>query len=123
MARCTTGSFVAWSLLVLTVFGARVPQAMAQAPLNSNVALSPPEGGWVVRLQWRYSRLAGDPTPLDREVHQSVVPLTVVYGATEKLAFQGTLRIIDREVEFGSGERTRDTGFGDILSLAKTPYS
>ena len=94
-------------------------QALAQAPLNSDVALTPSKDGWIIRLQWRYSKLADDPTPLDREVHQSVVPLTVVYGATEDLAFQGTLRIIDRETEFGSGATQTDTGFADIPLLAK----
>ncbi len=119
MAGDTTYKIVARSLLVLTVLGAGAPASFAQAPLNSDVALTPPKDGWIIRLQWRYSRLAEDPTPLGREVHQSVVPLTVVYGATENLALLGTLRIVDRKIDFGSGATHRDTGFADIPLLAK----
>ncbi len=119
MARSTSHSVISWSLLVLTILVVGAPTAFAQAPLNSDVALTPPKDGWIIRLQWRYSRLAEDPTPLDRKVHQSVVPLTVVYGVTENLALLGTLRIVDRKIDFGSGATQRDTGFADIPLLAK----
>ncbi len=114
MERHSTDLIVTGSLLVL---GATI--AAPGAGLNTDVALTPPLGGTILRLQWRYTRLFDDPTPLDREVHQSVVPLTFVYGATENLALLGTLRIIDREIKFGSGETKTDTGFGDIPLLAK----
>ena len=113
-----TGSFRLFLLLLPFVQGL-TSEVAAQAPLNSDVALTPPEGGFIFRSQWRYSRLAGDATPLGREVHLSEVPLTLVYGATENLALLGTLRILNSRIEFGSGETRRDTGFGDIPLLAK----
>ena len=119
MARNTSHSVISWSLLVLTLLVVDARTAFAQAPLNSDVALTPAKDGWIIRSQWRYSRLADDPTPLDREVHLSVFPTTFVYGATENLALLGTLRIIDRDLEFGSGETKRDTGLGDIPVLGK----
>ncbi len=123
MAGNTSYSIIAWSLLVLILLGLGTRTACAQAPLNSNVALTPPKDGWIIRTQWRYSRLFDDPTPLDREVHQSLVPITLVYGATANLALQGTLRTIHREIDFGSGEERSDTGFGDIPLLAKFRFS
>ena len=119
MARNTVHSIFVWAVVVITLLSVTAPSALAQAPLNSDVALTPPKDGWVIRIQWRYSRLFDDPTPLDQEINQSVVPLTVVYGATEDLALLGTLKIVDRKIEFGSGETKSDTGFADIPLLAK----
>ncbi len=118
MARKPALSIRVVSLLVLVAVGGHLGIA-AGAGLNTDVALTPPKDGWIIRSQWRYSRLFDDPTPQDREVHQSMVPLTFVYGATENLALLGTLPIIDRKIKFGSGETKTDTGFGDIPLLAK----
>ena len=119
MAGNTTYKIIVWSLLAFAVLGTGAPSSFAQAPLNSDVALTPPKGGWIVRTQLRYSRLFDDPTPLDREISQIVVPTTLVYGAMEHLALQGTVRIVDTKTEFGSGETKKDTGFADIALLAK----
>lgn len=89
------------------------------AGLNTDVALTPPKDGWILRVQWRYSRLFDDPTPLDREVHRSVQPITFVYGATENLAILGTVPVTYRKIEFGSGATQTDTGVGDITLLGK----
>lgn len=118
MARITTRSIVAGPLVVLTALGG-LSTATHAAGLNTNVALTPPLDGTIVRLQFRYTRLFNDPTPLDREVHLSVQPITLVYGATPNLALIGTLPIIHRKIEFGSGATKRDTGIGDIPLLVK----
>lgn len=88
MARNTTFSIGLGSLLILFVAGG--------AGLNTDVALTPPMDGWILRAQWRYSRLIDDPTPLDRDVHRSAQPITLAYGATAKLAILGTVPIIYR---------------------------
>ena len=109
--RCLNLAF-----LVIAVYSST---ARAQAPLNSDVALTPPKDGWIVRAQFRYSSFSSDPTPLDREVHLRVVPLTFVYGATKNLALLCNFRLVHREIDFGSGGTDRDTGFADIRLLGK----
>ena len=118
MARNTTRSIVAWPLVVLTALGGYLGIATG-AGLNTNVALTPPLDGWIIRSQFRYTQLGDDPTPLGRKVEQIVVPTTIIYGATAELAILGTLPIIDRRIEFGSGATKTDTGIGDIPLLAK----
>ncbi len=106
------------TLLVLSVVAAMAAGAAA-AGLNTNVALTPPEGGWIIRAQWRYSMLGNDPTPLGRKVDVSLQPITAVYGVTADLAVQATVPIIYRKIAFGSGVERSDTGVGDIPLLAK----
>ncbi len=89
------------------------------AGLNTDVALTPPKGGTIVRAQWRYTELSNDPTALNREVKLSVTPITLVHGLTENLSLLGTVPIIDRRIDFGSGTSRNDTGVGDIPLLAK----
>ncbi len=91
----------------------------AAAGLNTNVALTPPEDGWIVRAQWRFSSLGGDPTTLGRTGDLSLQPITAVYGVTADLALQATVPIIYRKIAFGSGVERSDTGVGDIPLLAK----
>ena len=110
--RCAGG------LLVLSVL-AGMPAGASAAGLNTNVALTPPEDGWMIRAQWRYSRLGDDPTQLGRKVDLSLQPITVVYGVTADLALQATVPIIYRKIAFGSGVEQSDTGVGDIPVLAK----
>ncbi|MCH8344717.1 MAG: hypothetical protein IH983_12110 [Planctomycetes bacterium] len=118
MARKTTRSIVAGPLVVLTALGG-LSTATHAAGLHTNVALTPPLDGTIIRTQWRYTRLFNDPTLLDREVHLSVQPITFVHGLTADLALIGTVPIIHRKIEFGSGATKTDTGIGDIPLLAK----
>jgi len=88
--------------------------------LNTDVALSPPEDGFIIRNQWRYSRLSDDPTPLDRELDLLVIPTTIVYGITAELTILGTVPVIYRHTDFGSGGGAEtDAGVGDIPLLLK----
>ena len=114
--RQTCTSFIG-AVVVLTTIGF-IGHVQA-AGLNTDVALSPPEGGIIIRTQWRYSELSGDKTPLDREVKLSINPTTIVYGVTEDFTVLGTVPIIHREIDFGSGMEADDTGVGDIPLLAK----
>ena len=122
MAGDTTQSIVAWSLLVLIAVGGG-SHALYGAGLNTNVALTPPQDGTILRAQWRYSRLFGDPTPLDREVLLRVQPITLVHGFTADFAVLATVPIIHREIKFGSGAKETDTGIGDIPLLVKYRFS
>jgi len=89
------------------------------AGLNTDVALTPPKGGTILRGQTRYIRLHNDPTALGREVDLYLGTVTAVYGVTERLALLGTLRAFHREVDFAAGGGPVDTGLGDIPLLAK----
>ncbi len=109
---------LARTLLVLSV-PVEMPSGVSSAGLNTIVALTPPEGGWIIRAQWRYSSLGDDPTPLGRKVDLSLQPITVVYGVTADLALQATIPIVYRKIAFGSGVERSDTGVGDIPLLAK----
>ncbi|MFQ5810875.1 MAG: transporter, partial [Armatimonadota bacterium] len=107
------GAAMLWAIL------GGCPQATRGAGLNTDVALTPPKDGTIVRVQWRGSELGGDRTPLGRRADMDVQPITFVHGATERLAILGTVPIVHREIVFGSGMRKRDTGVADIPLLAK----
>lgn len=114
-----TRTLLAGPILVLTTLGANHTLA---AGLNTDVALTPPQGGTIVRSQWRYSELSADDTPLDREVTLSVNPITIVHGFTENFTILVTTPIIRREIDFGAAtgmQDDNDTGVGDIPVLAK----
>ena len=118
MTRNTTHAAIAAALLALLAPGGLCRPARA-AGLSTDVALTPPLNGTILRVQFRYSRLFDESTSLGREVHRSAQPITLAYGATEKLALIGTLPIIYRKIEFGSGATMSDTGVGDIPLRAK----
>ncbi len=105
------------ALVVLISIG--VVSQIRAAGLNTDVALTPPEGGTIIRTQWRYSELSDDPTALDREVKLSIVPVTIVHGVTSDFTILGTVPLIHQEVDFGSGGEADDTGVGDVTLLAK----
>ena len=93
---------------------------LSGAGLNTDVALTPPEGGTIVRAQWRYTELSSDPTPLDRKVRLNAFPITAVYGVTSDFAVLATVPLVRRTVEVGAQNATlRDTGFADIPVLGK----
>ena len=89
------------------------------AGLNTDVAMTPPEGGTIIRAQWRSSRLSNDPTPLGRKIRLNVQPITMVHGVTENLAVLGTVPLMQREINFDSAPTQTDAGVGDITLLAK----
>ncbi len=113
---------LAGAVLVLTVLAPTAGHVALAAGINTDVALSPPEGGTIVRSQWRYSELDGDDTSLDREVTMSVNPVTIVHGVTENFTILATTPIVRREIDFGSAtgmQDDNDTGVADIPLLAK----
>lgn len=106
------------ALVVLSAAGVVAGHASG-AGLNTNVALTPPEDGFIIRMQWRHTEFKEDPLPLDRDLTLDAVPFTLVYGVTADLAILGTVPIVHRDLEFGSGPELSDTGVADIPLLAK----
>jgi len=109
--------YITRALVVLTV--SVIVSSAHAAGLNTDVALTPPEGGWIIRAQWRYSELSDDPTPLGRNVDRSVQPITAVHGVTADFSLLATVPIIYREIKFDNQPRQIDRGFGDIPVLGK----
>jgi len=108
---------------VIFVFGsiAQVTSAFA-APITFNTALPVTEEQGIFRIQWKFLRSTGDPTPADRKLEVHAFPLVGVYGFTEKLAFFTIVPVIDKEIELNTpgGRVTRSTsGLGDITLLAR----
>lgn len=118
MSHHSSRAPIAWTLLVLTLLIAVGP-ALA-AGLNTNVALTPPEGGTIVRMQWRHSELGGDKTARHRTGVLNIEPITIVHGFTSKLELLATVPIVQRDVHLGINDRhINDSGVGDIPLLAK----
>jgi len=108
------------NILALSAMFASAHHFAHGAGLNTDVALTPPQGGTIARVQWRYSELSSDPTPADRDVRRNVFPLTVVHGLTSEFAVLATLPTVHRSVQMsGADGKLRDTGFADIPILAK----
>jgi len=97
---------------------ASLPAGALAAGLNTNAALTPPKEGAILRFQWRYTRLDEDPTGLGRDGAISAQPMTVVYGATERLALQTTASLVHADIDAPSGG-VKETGFADIPALVK----
>ena len=90
--------------------------------IHSDVGLTPAKDQTIVRVQSRYKKASDDPTTLDRETKTLTVPVTVVYGFTERFAGIVSVPWVYRRHETLSGaERiTRKTdGVGDISLLGK----
>ena len=90
--------------------------------INSDVGLTPAKGQTIIRAQSRYKKASDDPTSLDRETKTLSIPVTVVYGFSERFAGILSVPWIYRRHKTLSGtERiTRKTeGIGDISLLGK----
>jgi len=90
--------------------------------INSPVGLTPAKDQKIIRTQVKYKRVSDDPTSLDRDTWTLAVPITFVYGFTEKFAGIATIPYIYRKQRTNSGSDriTRKTsGLGDITLLGK----
>jgi len=93
----------------------------AQVPINSNVALQPSRGGFIIREQIRLSRGNMDGSGRDDESEQAILKSTFVYGATEKLTLMFNVPVVlFRKVEnHSSGKESSTSGFADFSILSK----
>ena len=65
-------------LAVASIVGMCAPRMTLAAGINTSLALTPPEGGSIFRLQYRY--LEADGHGAVRQVNSSSVTGTYVYG-------------------------------------------
>ena len=109
------------TVFVAALLGPLAATPRAGAQINTDVALTPPKGGSIFRLQYSYSEADGSNDIL--HVNTSTVRGTYVYGFQENLAFFLTVPYANRQVDrfdaqFGRSEAAHD-GIGDLTFLAK----
>ena len=100
---------------------ASAPAGVLAGPINTDVALTPPKGGSIFRLQYVYGESDGSGDV--RRVKTSLMRGTYVYGFKENLALFLTVPYVERETDVvkpqvGRFER-RDSGVADVTFLAK----
>jgi len=89
--------------------------------INTNLALTPPKGGSIFRLQ--YSFLEADGQGPVRRIHRSAVTATYVFGVEPNLALFFTAPYVNKRAgriapQIGRFEEIHD-GIGDLTFLAK----
>ena len=97
------------------------PATILAGPINTDVALTPPKGGSIFRLQYIYSESDGSGDV--QHVNASIIKGTYVFGLKENLALFLTVPHVHREVDvvkpqLGRFERS-DRGVADLTFLAK----
>jgi hypothetical protein len=106
-----------WHAVIL--ISLTVVASIRAAGLHTDVALSPPEGGTIIRAQWRYSEWSNQQSAPDHHVKLNINSITLVHGVTANFTVLGRVPFIQRESDFGMGKTVDDSGFGDLVLLAK----
>ncbi|MDH3585365.1 MAG: transporter, partial [Phycisphaerae bacterium] len=88
-------------------------QAVQAGAINTSLAITPRDGGTVVRSQWRYTRFD------DGAAERSVFPVTVIHGLTADTALQFTAPSVHLEARPPGGPAGDDSGLADLTFLAK----
>jgi len=92
------------------------------APITFNTALPVHEGGYVLREQFMYMKIADDPTPLQRDMRVSGVMSVLGYGVTSDFALFGMLPWFDKRLDMSMGGQDitrRKSGVGDLTLLGR----
>ncbi len=97
------------------------PAETLAGPINTDVALTPPKGGSIFRLQYIHSESDGSGEV--QHVNMSIMKGTYVFGLKENLALFLTVPYVHRETDVvkpqvGRFERS-DNGVADLTFLAK----
>lgn len=98
------------------------PSAAAAGPITFISALPVAAGEAILRAQGVFVGFGEDPSPLNRGLEVTAVPLALVYGATSKLALFTVAPVLSRELELDTplGRKRREaTGLGDVTLLAR----
>jgi len=101
--------------------GALATQARAQAPINSDVALQPSTGHWILRQQIRYAEADLDQGGADLDISRVTSFTTAVYGVTDEFTLLATAPVVlsRRIKDNATGESDTDGGLADIAALGK----
>ncbi len=114
-----SGAIAVW--VAITAGLAFTNQSFAQAPINSNVALQPRKGGWIVRQQFRFSKADFAAPGANLDVNLLTSATTVVFGATDSLTFLLTTpaALSKRITNNLTGSRSTTSGLADMTALSK----
>lgn len=98
-----------------------IPVATFAGGINTNLALTPPEGGSIFRLQ--YSFVEADGRGAIQRVNSSSVAATYIHGVKQNLALFFTVPYVNKQVDkvvpgLGRIEEAHD-GVADLTFLAK----
>lgn len=92
------------------------------APITFNTALPVHEGGWVLREQFVFMKIADDSTPARRDMEVSGLVSVLGYGVTRDFALFGMLPYFDKrlDIRMGGQDITRSKqGLGDLTVLGR----
>lgn len=92
------------------------------APITFNTALPVHEGGYVLREQFMYLKIADDPTPAQRDMRVSGVMSVLGYGVTSDFALFGMLPWFDKRLDMNMGGQNitrQKSGVGDLTLLGR----
>lgn len=117
-------SFVALSMMVLSILSIVPIDSVLAAGINTDVALPVRKGGFVFRSQLRWLRATDDTTSGDREINVLAVPNVLLFGVTPDFSLFGILPFFFRHVESrdpNSGKKVDkdDSGVGDATILGR----
>jgi len=112
----------AWLLWCAAALGCALPShARAQAPINSDVALQPSPGHWILRQQFRYAETDVDKGDADLDISRVTSFTTAVYGVTDEFTVLATAPVVlsRRTKDNATGESDTDGGLADATVLGK----
>ena len=92
------------------------------APITFNTALPVHRGGWVLREQFVFMKIADDPTPAKRDMEVSGLVSVLGYGVTRDFALFGMLPYFDKRLDMSMGGQDltrRKSGAGDLTLLGR----
>lgn len=92
------------------------------APITFNTALPVHEGGYVLREQFVFMKVADDPTPARRDVEVTGLVSVLGYGVTRDFALFGILPYFDKRLDMRMGGQNltrQQSGVGDLTVLGR----
>lgn len=96
-------------------------QARAQAPINSDVALQPSEGHFIIRQQFRYSEADFNKGGADLDIQLLTSSTAVVYGVRQNFTLLLNVpTVVSRRIENNAtGTSNTEGGLADLTALGK----
>ncbi len=93
------------------------------APINNNTALTPAKGEWIIREQFRYTKMKTDDClPVDQKINIVAIPNVALYGVTGKFNVLFQFPLIHKRLEVFQNNESKIRkvfGFGDLLVIGK----
>lgn len=86
--------------------------------ISADAGLTPAQDKWIVRTQVRYIQRSNDPTPMQRKMESFMFPLVVAYGLRPELTLMIRQSFARMDMTMND-VTTRNSGFGDLLIMAK----